>query len=155
MDSSSLSPKKVSLKLDRARYAALKKLGLERDLASQALLTEALDAFLAHPVAGQGRRVHAINAVHLVTGEAVDDEADRPCVWIESVWATTEAAQQRVAALEQLLRDAAAGLGAPADLVGLTALQRKALQQAVRGQDAHVTVGRHGVRWSTESRPLS
>ena len=154
MDSPSFH-KKVSLKLDLTRYAALKQLGLKRDLASQALLTEALDAFLAHPVAEQGQRVHAIDTVHLVIGQAVDDEADRPCVWIESVWATAEAAQQRVAALEQFLRDAAAGLGAPVDLVGLTALQRKALQQAVRSQDDHVTVGRHGVRWSTESRPLS
>jgi hypothetical protein len=152
MDSPSVY-KKVSLKLDLDRYAALRLLGFKRDLANQALLIEALDAFLARQ--RQGRQVHAIDAVHVVTGQAVDDEADRPCVWIESVWATAEAAQQRVAALEQFLRDAAAGLGAPADLVGLTALQRKTLQQAVRGQDAHVTVGRHGVRWSTESRPLS
>jgi len=154
MDSPSVY-KKVSLKLDLDRYAALRLLGFKRHLANQALLIEALDALLAHPVAQQRRPVHAIDAVHVVTGQAVDDEADRPCVWIESVWATAEAAQQRVAALEQFLRDAAAGLGAPADLVGLTALQRKTLQQAVRGQDAHVTVGRHGVRWSTESRPLS
>ena len=39
--------KALTLKLDKARYQALKQLGLQEDKSSQELLTEAVDALLA------------------------------------------------------------------------------------------------------------
>ena len=44
--------KALTLKLDKARYQALKQLGLQEDKSSQELLTEAVDALLQRQPAG-------------------------------------------------------------------------------------------------------
>ena len=44
--------KALTLKLDKARYQALKQLGLQEDKSSQELLTEAVDALLHGQVSG-------------------------------------------------------------------------------------------------------
>lgn len=158
------SPKKVSVKLDRQRYAALKQLGLRRDLPSQSLLVQALDAYL---VAGDGGapkpEMNGLGTtgaecpqVYVVCGQAQEDsaaEADSQA-WLDSVWRSQDRALARVTALTDALHAAAAGIAAPADLVGLSTLQRRALQDALRGLDAGVRIGRHGVSWTWRAVPL-
>jgi hypothetical protein len=161
-----VSPKKVSVKLDRPRYQALKQLGLRRDLPSQALLVQALDAYLADSVGGGAAAKPAANGartpgadrqeVYAVSGQAqgevaADAEAQ---TWLDSVWRSEEGAQARVKVLTDALHAAAVGIAAPEDLVGLSTLQRRALQDSLRSLDPRAQIGRHGVTWTWRAVPL-
>lgn len=161
-----VAPKKLSVKLDRPRYAALKQLGLRLDLPSQVLLVQALDAYLADSAGGGAAAKPVANGprtpgtdcheVYAVSGQAqgelaADAEAQ---TWLDSVWRSEERAQARVKTLTDALHAAAVGIAVPADLVGLSSLQRRALQDCLRSLDPRVQIGRHGVTWTWRVVPL-
>lgn len=136
-----------------------KSAALRDDKTLTELIVGALDAYLAGTFGGPAAAsVSKPTTAWLVVGFSVDDDTDvggqTAYGWVESAWSSQQAASERVTDLTNLVVCAAAAIGAPSDLIGLTHKQRSELQGLVHGADAKARLGRHGVRWAVEQPVL-